>query len=81
MTEAGTSGMETASVPTASARGPEFAIPYWGSAVEMMEVLELVPKDTIRAHVERFPLVHVEEAYARLRDGRLDGRAVIVSQG
>jgi hypothetical protein len=35
----------------------------------MMEVLELARQDKIRAHVERFPLVHVEEADARPRDG------------
>jgi propanol-preferring alcohol dehydrogenase len=56
-------------------------IPYWGSAVELMEVLELAREGRIRAHAERFPIDRVEEAYARLRDGRLDGRAVIVPHG
>jgi propanol-preferring alcohol dehydrogenase len=53
-------------------------VPYWGSTVELMEVLELARAGKIRAHVERFPLSRVEEAYQRLRDGTLDGRAVIV---
>lgn len=49
--------------------------------VELMEVLELARQGKIRAHVERFPLDRVEEAYERLREGRLDGRAVIVPHG
>jgi D-arabinose 1-dehydrogenase-like Zn-dependent alcohol dehydrogenase len=47
----------------------------------MMEVLELTRQDKIRAHVERFPPEHVEEPDARMRDGRLDRRAVIVPHG
>jgi propanol-preferring alcohol dehydrogenase len=54
------------------------AIPYWGSIVELLEVLELARQGAIRAHVEHFPLERVDDAYARLRDGRLEGRAVIV---
>jgi|SoimicmetaTmtLPC_FD_contig_51_79757_length_393_multi_2_in_0_out_0_1 alcohol dehydrogenase, propanol-preferring len=46
-----------------------------------MEVLELARQGEIRAHVEHFALDCVEEAYARLREGRLDGRAVIVPNG
>jgi len=54
------------------------AIPYWGGVVELMEVLELARTGAIRAHTERFPLDRVEEAYSRLREGSLDGRAVVV---
>ncbi len=53
-------------------------VPYWGSTIELMEVLELARAGKIRAHVERFPLADVEDAYQRLRDGTLAGRAVIV---
>lgn len=53
-------------------------IPYWGSAVELMDVLELARAGAIRAHVERFGLADVAEAYRRLREGTLAGRAVIV---
>lgn len=53
-------------------------VPYWGSAVELIEVLDLARAGKIRAHIERFPLSRVEEAYQRLRDGTLAGRAVIV---
>lgn len=56
-------------------------IPYWGSVVELIEVLELAHAGTIHVHSERFPLDRVEEAYARLRDGTLQGRAVITPHG
>ena len=55
----------------------QLTIPYWGTAVELMEVLDLARAGKIRAHVERFPLDRVEDAYARMREGSLDGRAVI----
>jgi alcohol dehydrogenase, propanol-preferring len=51
--------------------------PYWGTATELSEVLELARAGAITAHTQRFPLDHVAEAYERLRDGTLDGRAVV----
>jgi propanol-preferring alcohol dehydrogenase len=51
--------------------------PYWGTAAELDEVLALARAGAIATHTERFPLEHAAEAYARLRDGTLDGRAVI----
>jgi propanol-preferring alcohol dehydrogenase len=54
---------------------------YWGTAVELMEVVELARAGKIHAHVERFPLERVDEAYARLREGSLEGRAVICPNG
>jgi propanol-preferring alcohol dehydrogenase len=59
----------------------QLTIPYWGSAVELMEVLDLARAGMIRAHTERFPLDRVEDAYARMREGTLDGRAVICPHG
>ncbi len=59
----------------------QLAIPYWGSAVELMEVLDLARAGKIRAHVERFPLDRVEDAYEKMRDGTLNGRAVICPHG
>lgn len=53
-------------------------IPYWGSAVELVEVLELARRGLITAHVEQFALDEVETAYARLRAGQVGGRAVVV---
>jgi propanol-preferring alcohol dehydrogenase len=51
--------------------------PYWGTATELIEVLELARAGLITTHTERFPLERVAEAYDRLRDGTLDGRAVV----
>jgi propanol-preferring alcohol dehydrogenase len=55
----------------------QLTIPYWGTAVELMEVLDLARAGKIRAHVERFSLDRVADAYSRMREGSLDGRAVI----
>jgi propanol-preferring alcohol dehydrogenase len=55
--------------------------PYWGSAIELAEVLELARTDRIHAHVEHFPLERAGEAYQRMREGSLNGRAVITPNG
>jgi propanol-preferring alcohol dehydrogenase len=59
----------------------QLTIPYWGSAVELGEVLDLARAGKIRAHVERFGLEQAADAYARMRKGSLDGRAVICPNG
>jgi propanol-preferring alcohol dehydrogenase len=59
----------------------QITIPYWGSAVELTEVLDLAQAGKIRAHIERFPLDRVEDAYEKMRGGTLDGRAVICPHG
>ena len=50
-------------------------VPYWSSAVELTEVLELARQGNMRAHVQRFPLSQVTDVYQRLRQGGVDGRA------
>jgi propanol-preferring alcohol dehydrogenase len=55
--------------------------PYWGSAIELAEVLELARAGHLAAHVEHFPLERVVDAYDRMRDGALAGRAVITPHG
>ncbi len=57
------------------------SMPYWGSQVELMAVIELARAGRIKAHVERFPLERVADAYERLRQGTLQGRAVICPHG
>jgi propanol-preferring alcohol dehydrogenase len=57
------------------------AMPYWGTMLELMEVLELARAGTITPYVETFPLERAGEAYERLRDGTLSGRAVICPHG
>lgn len=59
----------------------QLTLPYWGTSVELMEVLELARAGRIRSHVERFPLDRVAGAYERMRAGELDGRAVICPHG
>ncbi|MDQ0735074.1 NAD(P)-dependent alcohol dehydrogenase [Arthrobacter agilis] len=52
--------------------------PYWGSRSELIEVIELARSGRITVDVERFSLEQGPEAYRRLHDGTLRGRAVIV---
>jgi alcohol dehydrogenase, propanol-preferring len=59
----------------------QLTMPYWGSAIELGEVLELARAGKIRAHVERFGLEQAAEAYQRMREGDLAGRAVICPHG
>jgi propanol-preferring alcohol dehydrogenase len=53
------------------------ATTYWGSIVELHEVLALARRGLVHAEVERFPLEEAPEAYDRMRAGTLRGRAVI----
>jgi alcohol dehydrogenase, propanol-preferring len=57
------------------------ATTYWGSSIELLEVLELARSGRIHAHVERFALDDVAAAYERLRRGEIEGRAVICPHG
>lgn len=54
------------------------ATTYWGTLPELMEVIALAAAGRIRAHVRRFRLEEATTAYQMMRDGTLDGRAVIV---
>ncbi|MFG2948463.1 NAD(P)-dependent alcohol dehydrogenase [Streptomyces adustus] len=53
------------------------ASPYWGSLTELTEVITLARQEKIRMLVEHFPLERASEAYRLLRDGKIQGRAVI----
>jgi propanol-preferring alcohol dehydrogenase len=52
--------------------------PYWGSRGELFEVFELARSGLVRIETERFSLDEAPEAYRRLHDGTLRGRAVVV---
>lgn len=52
--------------------------PYWGSRPELMEVLDLARAGLVHVETERFSLDEAPEAYRRLHEGTLRGRAVIV---
>lgn len=59
----------------------QVSLPYWGSAVELMEVLDLARAGRIESHTERFSLEDADKAYERMRAGDLKGRAVICPNG
>jgi propanol-preferring alcohol dehydrogenase len=52
--------------------------PYWGSRLELMEVIELAQQGKIKVEFERFSLDDGPTAYERLHHGDLRGRAVLV---
>lgn len=52
--------------------------PYWGSRSELFEVLDLARSGAIHVETETFSLDEAPEAYRRLHEGTLRGRAVIV---
>ncbi|MEX2256846.1 MAG: NAD(P)-dependent alcohol dehydrogenase [Acidimicrobiia bacterium] len=54
------------------------ATTYWGSVTELMEVVELAEAGRIAPHVTRYSLESAVDAYAAMRSGDLEGRAVIV---
>jgi propanol-preferring alcohol dehydrogenase len=57
------------------------ATTYWGTAVELREVLALARLGRLHVNVERFPLERALEAYERMRFGTIAGRAVITPNG
>ena len=61
--------------------GASIATTYWGTAVGLMEVVELARTGRISLDVERVSLDGVGEAYARLRAGEVEGRAVACPNG
>ena len=54
------------------------ATTYWGTPLELQEVVALAAGGTIAAHTRRFDLSEAPAAYQAMSDGTLDGRAVIV---
>lgn len=58
--------------------GASVRAPYWGSRSELIEVLDLARNGSVGVHVERFTLDSAVEAYTKLHDGEVRGRAVVV---
>lgn len=52
--------------------------PYWGSRTELFEVLDLARDGAISVHTEVFSLDNAPEAYQKLKNNQLVGRAVVV---
>ncbi|GIJ09647.1 NAD(P)-dependent alcohol dehydrogenase [Micromonospora andamanensis] len=51
---------------------------YWGSRPELLEVLDLGARGLVRPKITTFSLDDAMSAYRMMRDGTLEGRAVIV---
>lgn len=58
--------------------GTTLSLPYWGSRVELMEVIAMARDGRIHAETTEFPLDQAVEVYAKLKAGRITGRAVLV---
>jgi propanol-preferring alcohol dehydrogenase len=54
------------------------ATTYWGTLPELVEVIALAEAGQVRASVQRYSLDDALDAYAAMRTGQLEGRAVIV---
>ncbi len=51
---------------------------YWGSIVELMELLTLAANGVVKAEYTTYSLADAPQAYAALKAGTLRGRAVVV---
>jgi len=58
--------------------GASVRAPYWGTRPELMEVLDLARIGAVHVEIERYSLDQAPEAYRRLHDGKVRGRAVVV---
>jgi propanol-preferring alcohol dehydrogenase len=58
--------------------GTSMSIPYWGSRVELMEVIAMARKGRIHADITEFPLNQAVDVYGKLKKGQITGRAVLV---
>ncbi|HTX58006.1 MAG TPA: NAD(P)-dependent alcohol dehydrogenase [Candidatus Acidoferrales bacterium] len=61
--------------------GARVFTPFYGSINELRELLALAAAGKVRAHVTRYPLERVADAYRALHDGTIEGRAVICPNG
>lgn len=57
--------------------GTTMSIPYWGSRVELMEVIAMARDGRIRAETTEFPLSDAVAVYGKLKAGQITGRAVL----
>lgn len=61
--------------------GSVMSIPYWGSRVELMEVIAMARNRRIHAETTEFPLDQAVEVYDQLKAGQIVGRAVLIPDG
>jgi propanol-preferring alcohol dehydrogenase len=60
--------------------GTSMSIPYWGSRVELMEVIAMARDGRIHAETIEFPLSQAVDVYHKLKAGHIIGRAVLVPE-
>jgi len=75
------SGRSPKTMPFGSATmpyGATLSTTFGGSKSELMELIGLVEKGLVKAHVTRFSLDEVEKAFRLLKEGKIHGRAVII---
>ena len=58
--------------------GTSMSIPYWGSRVELMEVIAMARDRRIHPETTEFPLREAVDVYRKLKAGQIAGRAVLV---
>jgi propanol-preferring alcohol dehydrogenase len=58
--------------------GSSVSIPYWGSRVELMEVIAMARHGRIRVETTEFALDEAVAVYERLKAGQITGRAVLI---
>jgi propanol-preferring alcohol dehydrogenase len=51
---------------------------FGGSKFELMELIALAREGKIKAHITKFSLDEVAEAYRLLEEGKIQGRGVII---
>ena len=61
--------------------GTSMSIPYWGSRVELMEVIAMARDGRIHAETTEFPLREAVDVYNKLKAGEITGRAVLIPDG
>jgi propanol-preferring alcohol dehydrogenase len=57
--------------------GASVRAPYWGTGSELVEVLNLARSRALTVHVEQFAIEDAVEAYHKLHEGTVSGRAVV----
>jgi len=61
--------------------GVRVTMTFYGTLPDLRETIALARAGTIEAHVTRYPLERAADAFTAMREGTLDGRAVICPNG
>jgi propanol-preferring alcohol dehydrogenase len=54
---------------------------FYGTLSDLRETIALAQAGKVKAHVTRYPLDRAADAFTAMREGTLDGRAVICPNG